>query len=260
MCINTNFKFQYLNHNCYLLQNDRINYASNVLRAQCINQSRWFGSSDTGYNNLKEPPYNPYLNHKLSLYPPKNKTGETAVVASAYGPVECKLQNLQIEKSFVDVYYRSKSGLPSVSDRLKEQIINCTCETALLTMLHPRTTVAIQLQEMDDHAGLIACAINAACLALVNSGLPMKFLVAAVNCAIDADGECILDPDTKQEANCSAQLTFVFDSVHQNTVAIHTTGMYTIAQYNDALAMCQEASRCVFAFYRDVVAKFANKI
>lgn len=75
-------------------------------------------------------------------------------MASVYGPVECRLQNLQIDKAHVDVYYRSKSGMPSVSDRLKEQIINCTCETALLTVLHPRTAVSIQLQEMDDHAGV----------------------------------------------------------------------------------------------------------
>lgn len=97
-------------------------------------------------------------------------------------------------------------------------------------------------------------------MALINSGLPMKFLVAAINCAINDTGDCILDPDIKQETNVQAELTFVFDSVNQHTIAIHTSGKYTIAQYNDALAMCREACNSVFAFYRDVIAKFANKL
>lgn len=88
----------------------------------------------------------------------------------------------------------------------------------------------------------------------------MKFLVAAINCAINENGDCILDPDNKQETNVQAQLTFVFDSVNKHTVAIHTTGKYTIAQYNDAMAMCREASNNVFTFYREVIGKFANKL
>lgn len=106
---------------------------------------------------------------------------------------------------------------------------------------------------------LIACAINASCLALLNSGLSMKFLLAAVHCIVSADGEdLILDPDHRQCAKSTAQLTFVFDSVQQNAVAIHTAGRYTIGQYNDALAMCRQASTSIFKFYRDAVMKFAQ--
>lgn len=81
-------------------------------------------------------------------------TGETSVMASVYGPIEVKLQNLRIDKAHVEVYYRPKSGLPSVGDRLREQIIRNTCETALLSVLHPRTAITIQLQEMEDNEGV----------------------------------------------------------------------------------------------------------
>lgn len=105
---------------------------------------------------------------------------------------------------------------------------------------------------------LIACAVNAACLSLLNSGLSMRFLVAAVNCIIDKDGEIILDPDHRQSLDARANLTFVFESVLKNTVTIYTTGKFTQGQYNDSMILCREASSIVFDFYKDVVKKMAK--
>lgn len=46
---------------------------------------------------------------------------------------------------------------------------------------------------------LLACAINASCLALINSGLSMKYTIAAVSCMIEKEtGEVIMDPDSSQ--------------------------------------------------------------
>lgn len=45
---------------------------------------------------------------------------------------------------------------------------------------------------------LLACAINAGCLAIMNSGLSMRFLVAAVHCMLDKEDVILLDPDEKQ--------------------------------------------------------------
>lgn len=75
-------------------------------------------------------------------------------MASVYGPIDVKIQNLRIDKAHVEVYYRPKSGLPSVGDRLREKIIRNTCETALLAVLYPRTAITIQLQEMEDNEGV----------------------------------------------------------------------------------------------------------
>lgn len=46
---------------------------------------------------------------------------------------------------------------------------------------------------------MLACSINAACLALINAGVPMKFTIAAVNCMIQEGNDAIiLDPDETQ--------------------------------------------------------------
>lgn len=70
------------------------------------------------------------------------------------GPVEVKSQNLNIEKAHVECIYRPKAGIPTIEDKLRENVIRDTCESALLTMLHPRTTISIQIQELDDRCGV----------------------------------------------------------------------------------------------------------
>lgn len=81
-------------------------------------------------------------------------TGDTAVTASVLGPIEVKLHNLQIDKAHVEVYYRSKSGLPSITDKLQEKVIRETCESALLTILYPRSSIFLQIHEMENAGGV----------------------------------------------------------------------------------------------------------
>lgn len=86
----------------------------------------------------------------------------------------------------------------------------------------------------------------------------MRFLVGAVHCIVDANSDIILDPNHRQSNEAVAHFTFVFDSVNKSTVALHTSGKYTIGQYNDALVRCKEASYLVFQFYKEAVKKFAK--
>ncbi|XP_055847839.1 exosome complex component RRP46 [Episyrphus balteatus] len=186
--------------------------------------------------------------------------GETSVLASMYGPIEARTQHAKIEKANVEVIYRPKAGLPTIKDKFRECILRNTCETALLTALHPRTTISIQLQEMDNRCGLEACAINAACLALLAGGVPMKFTIAAVHSIVDRDNQLVLDPDHRQAVGAVASFIFVFDSLDKNLVACNTNGRFNLAQYNDALLMCKAASEIVFKFYKNIIAKSHSKL
>lgn len=80
--------------------------------------------------------------------------GNTVVVAAVYGPVEVKIQNSDIFKATIEVYYGTKSGQTSVRERLRESIIKQTCESALLVSLHPREAFSINIQEMQDSGGV----------------------------------------------------------------------------------------------------------
>lgn len=81
------------------------------------------------------------------------------MLVTVNGPIEVKLHNLQIDKAYVEVYYRSKSGLPSIADKLREKIIRDTCESALLTVLYPRSSIFLQIHEMENAGGVSKCQI-----------------------------------------------------------------------------------------------------
>ncbi|XP_011185302.1 exosome complex component RRP46 [Zeugodacus cucurbitae] len=185
--------------------------------------------------------------------------GGTCVLTSMLGPVEVRSQNLNIEKAHVECIYRPKAGIPTIEDRLRENVIRDTCESALLTVLHPRTTISIQIQELDDRCGLEACAINGACLALLIGGVPMKFNIAAIHCIVDKDDKVILDPDHCEAIGKRASFIFVFDSLEKNLVTVHTSGRFRMAQFNDAECMSRAASQIIFNFYRRIISNFHNK-
>lgn len=86
----------------------------------------------------------------------------------------------------------------------------------------------------------------------------MKSLLAGVHCAITNDNELVLDPDQLVCEHAVASLTFVFECVQRNVVAAHTTGRFTIGQYNDAVIKCRHASDIIFKFYREAIRKFAT--
>lgn len=162
---------------------------------------------------------------------------------------------MNVEKASIEVYYRPKSGLPSVDDRFKENFVQHCVETALHSELHPRTAYRIQLQEIEDRGGVLACAINTTCLALLNSGLEQKFLAAAVYCVVTEQGEIIVDPNLRSHDKPAAVLTFVFDSLMTKAIAVHTVGKFSMEHYQKAMDLCRSASEKVFQFYKDIVNK-----
>ncbi|KAG7202737.1 hypothetical protein KM043_009911 [Ampulex compressa] len=158
--------------------------------------------------------------------------GTTTVIAGVYGPVEGKPQRMMHDKASVEVYYSPIKGPPKVNDRMTEFYIKQSCEAALIVTFHPSTAICINVQEVEDSGGLLACTINAACLALINCGLSMKFTIAAVNCMIEEKTDnIILDPDGVKLQDARATFTVAFDSVKTDIVCCHTSGRFTDLEF-----------------------------
>ncbi|KAL0272769.1 UNVERIFIED_CONTAM: hypothetical protein PYX00_005617 [Menopon gallinae] len=187
-------------------------------------------------------------------------SGNSMVLAAVYGPCEVKPQKMMIDKATVEVFYKPKSGAPSIADKLKESMLNNVCKSAILSSEYPRTSISIIVQEMQSSGTLLSSSVNAACLALMDAGVPLKFLVAAVTCIVNSQDELVLDPDEREMKDYKAIFTIVFDGVDKNVVASKIEGEFTKEQFDLALEFCREASLSIFKFYREVVRKAAHSI
>ncbi|CAG5004308.1 unnamed protein product [Parnassius apollo] len=186
--------------------------------------------------------------------------GETVTLVSVNGPLDIKMQSQSIEKSTLEVLFCTKGGKPSVADRYKESIIRQTCETAILGSLYPRSGITVTIQELEDYGGLLSCALNCTCLALLNSGLAMRFVFAAISCAVDESGNIVLEPTQEQATSARALLNFVFESRNKDLLTGFSEGSYSESAYEEALERCRAASDLVFTFYRDIISKYSNVI
>lgn len=101
----------------------------------------------------------------------------------------------------------------------------------------------------------------------MNAGLAMKCTVAAVRCVITATNAILVDPSDKDvaegdgdpaKAKARADFTFVFESVHGQSVACHCVGRYSAEEMQEALKVATAASQKMFAFYRDSLRRFTK--
>ncbi|XP_069500493.1 exosome complex component RRP46 isoform X1 [Ambystoma mexicanum] len=156
--------------------------------------------------------------------------GDTSVLAGVYGPAEVKVSKEIFDKATVEVILKPKVGLPAVQEKSREQLIRNTCEAVILTSLHPRTSVTVVLQVVSDAGSLLSCCLNAACMGLMDAGLPMTSLFCGVTCALDSDSNIQLDPTAKQEKDSRASLTFAIESGEQKVLMITSKGAYSVEE------------------------------
>ncbi|XP_029474904.1 exosome complex component RRP46 [Rhinatrema bivittatum] len=185
--------------------------------------------------------------------------GDTSVLAGVYGPAEVKVSKEIFDKATLEVILKPKVGLPAVQEKNQEQMIRNTCEAVVLTALHPRTSITIVLQVVSDAGSLLACCLNAACMGLLDAGLPMKSLFCGVTCALDSEGGIILDPTDKQEKESRALLTFAIEGVEKKVLMTTSKGSYSIHELQQCVAASQKAAEKLFQFYRDSVERKYSK-
>ncbi|XP_050991750.1 exosome complex component RRP46 [Labeo rohita] len=186
--------------------------------------------------------------------------GDTSILAGVYGPAEVKVSKEIYDRATVEVLIQPKMGLPGVRERAREQCVRETCEAAILLTLHPRSSVTLILQVIHDDGSLLSCCLNAACMALMDAGLPMSHLFCGVTCAISKEGQIITDPTARQEKESRALLTFAIDSVERNVLMSSTTGSFSVQELQQCIAISQKASEQIFQFYRDSVKRRYSKI
>ncbi|OCT68051.1 exosome complex component RRP46 isoform X2 [Xenopus laevis] len=185
--------------------------------------------------------------------------GDTSVLAGVYGPAEIKVSREIHNKATLEVILRPKTGLPAIQEKNHEQLIRETCESVIIGSLHPRTSITIVLQIISDAGSLLSCCLNAACMGLMDAGLPMRSLFCGVTCALDNDGNITLDPNDRQQKESRAVLTFAIESTERKVLMTSSRGLYSAAELQQCIAAAQLASEKLFQFYRDFIRRRYSK-
>jgi len=184
--------------------------------------------------------------------------GTTKTLCAVYGPVEVKLNQEKVDRATLDCIIKPKVGLGSVKEKSLEAIVSKTCEEVALTTLHPRSAMQIVVQTLQDSGSLLACMLNASCMAMVHAGLPMKSLMVAVACCVCND-QIIIDPTLEEEENSVCGMTFAFGTKNFEMIASHTYGSFNVDQYMTCLENCRRVGKQIASFQRESITRFLSK-
>ncbi|ELR17429.1 3' exoribonuclease family, domain 1 domain containing protein [Acanthamoeba castellanii str. Neff] len=195
----------------------------------------------------------------------KYTAGKSAVVVAVYGPIEVKHRDEILDRATIKVHWSPSSGTGGPEEREKEMIVANVVQNAIIATLHPRTLIEIVVQ-------MLAAAINATCLALVDAGIPLKYRpahptldfalellswIASVTCAIAQNGVFVLDPDLAEESAARAVLLFAFNNQNDGVVASHSVGVLRKSEgegeefYLTCLAAARQSAFTLFSYYAE---------
>lgn len=150
----------------------------------------------------------------------------------------------------MEVLYESKSGQSSCSDRKMESFIRQVCDQAITTATHPRTSILIKVLELHDNGGLPACAINATVLALIDAGIPMRYMVAAASCCIDSENMIHVNPDKDTMETSVGHVTLVVESKTQQILALDSRGSLSATRLSDSITSLTNKCVELFDYFR----------
>lgn len=165
----------------------------------------------------------------------------------------------------MEVVFKPRSGLQSQKDRQLEHEIRGILEGVIPLGMHPRTSIMVVVQVLQEDGSLLSCALNAACAAMVDAGVPMSSMFGSVTCALAAaGGGLLLDPDGLEEQASKAVFSFTFPHhfdlaagseqaqplVAAGALGTHCWGLFSAAELFDALELCRLGCERVATFSR----------
>eukprot|EP00755_Sulcionema_specki_P033631 Sspe_Gene.101198::Locus_75792_Transcript_1_1_Confidence_1.000_Length_913::g.101198::m.101198/K12590/RRP46, EXOSC5; exosome complex component RRP46 len=166
--------------------------------------------------------------------------GGTAVLCSVTGPQQAREYRFRPDRAVIEVVIRGRdqttrgggaSRLQMDAERAQETaeshqiavFLQNSLESVILVSSMPRQEILFTIQVLEEDGGLASVAINAAMLAVLDSGLPCKSMVAGVEACI-TKGQLLLDPTEDEIAKSESHALFVHMAGEGGLVASRTSG------------------------------------
>ncbi|SES91781.1 ribosomal RNA-processing protein RRP41/SKI6 [Methanococcoides vulcani] len=183
--------------------------------------------------------------------------GNNKVLAAVYGPRELHPRRLQRPGEAL-VRYRYNMAAFSVEDRIRpgpsrrsteiSKVSGEAFEPVVMKQFYPSAVIDVFAEVLQADAGTRTAAINAATLALVDAGIPMKGLVAA--CAVGkVDGQLVLDLNKPEDNYGDADLPIAMTEDGDITL-LQMDGNLTVEEVNKGIEMVREGCEQIFAIQK----------
>ncbi|EFP11982.1 hypothetical protein CRE_31358 [Caenorhabditis remanei] len=179
--------------------------------------------------------------------------GSTCIWASCSGPGDGHASKANEEAMTLDISYRANCGDNKFS--VLNNIIQSTISKAINLELFPHTTIAVTIHGIQDDGSIGAVAINGACFALLDNGMPFEAVFCGV-LVVRLKDELIIDPTTKQEASSTGRVLFAVCNGadgHPEVCSMDAIGQWDFNQLEAAWSLAQPSATAIFEFYRSVM-------
>lgn len=151
----------------------------------------------------------------------------TKIICAIYGPKQSTTGNSQIQ------IICDQQDLP-----IKEALENC-----ILMEQFAKTLLEIHFYILEDDGSIESTAINCACMALIDAGIPMKDMVTS--CTISSNN--LVDPTKQEETFSKQKLIICMYPTLQQIASVTQIGNMDIHSYMDAMELGMDGCKHVHA-------------
>lgn len=189
--------------------------------------------------------------------------GNNKIIAGVYGPREMHPKRLsKPNKGVLRVRYHMapfsvdprRSPAPSRRDKEISEVMIDAIEPALFLERYPRSVIDVFVEIIQADGGTRCAAVNAAAVALVDAGIPMKDLVAA--CAAGKiDGKVVLDLGDHEDKKGEADVPIAYMPKLDEITLLQMDGILSTDETIEAIEMAVEGCKTIYEIQREALKK-----
>ena len=189
--------------------------------------------------------------------------GRNKIIAGVYGPREMHPKRLsKPHKGVLRVRYHMspfsvdprRSPAPSRRDHEIGKVMADAIEPALFLERYPRSVIDVYVEIIQADGGTRCAAVNAAAVALVDAGIPMKDLVAA--CAAGKmGGNVVLDLGDTEDKEGEADVPIAYMPKLDEITLLQMDGIMTADETIEAIEMAVEGCKTIYDIQREALKK-----
>lgn len=187
--------------------------------------------------------------------------GKNKILAGVYGPREVHPKHLALQdRTLLKCRYHMapfsvqerKSPAPSRREVELSKVIRESLEPAIFMEYYPRTMIDVFVEVLQADGGTRCASINAAALALADSGIPMRDLVVA--CAAGkVDDTIVLDlMDTEDKVGSADVPVALMPNLNAVTL-LQMDGILSLEEFEGAVNLALEGCKQIYAVQKEAL-------